>query len=83
MDICTKLSDRVTGLEENLKNTKQLYARAYNKLIQKVKKLRQKLKDSKGKRKSTIVDCDSSENFEDFDGAHTVKDTVEHIGTGR
>lgn len=31
MDICTKLSDRVTGLEENLKKTKKLYAGAYTK----------------------------------------------------
>jgi hypothetical protein len=61
------LTDIVTGLEENLKNTKQLYARAYTKLIQKVKKLRQKLKDSKGKRKSTNVGCDSSEDLDDFD----------------
>ena len=67
MDICTKLSDRVTGLEENLKNTKQIYARAYTKLIQKVKKLSQKLKDSKGKSKSTIVDYDSSEDLVEFD----------------
>ena len=49
-----------------LEETKQLYARAYTKLIQKVKKLRQKLNDSKGKRKSTIVDCDSSEDLEDL-----------------
>ncbi|GKD02099.1 hypothetical protein Tco_1177073 [Tanacetum coccineum] len=44
MELCTKLSKRLTSLEKEVKMTKQTYGAAYTTLITKVKKLEQKLK---------------------------------------
>ncbi|GKD85141.1 ribonuclease H-like domain-containing protein, partial [Tanacetum coccineum] len=38
-DLCTKLSTKVTSLEEDLKKTKKLYGKAITKLVKKVKHL--------------------------------------------
>nr|GFA02333.1 hypothetical protein [Tanacetum cinerariifolium] len=44
MDICTKLSDKVTTLENELKSTKAVYNKAFITLTKRVKKLEKKLK---------------------------------------
>ncbi|GKA78515.1 hypothetical protein Tco_0785052 [Tanacetum coccineum] len=41
IDLCTKLSEKVTSLEEDLKQTKIVYGKALTKLVKKVKKLEQ------------------------------------------
>ncbi|GKA56101.1 hypothetical protein Tco_0755173 [Tanacetum coccineum] len=47
MALCTKLSARVTNLEDDLKTTKETYSRDYTTLIKKVKELEKKVKESK------------------------------------
>nr|GEW40263.1 hypothetical protein [Tanacetum cinerariifolium] len=49
MDICTKLSDKVTALENELKSTKAVYNKALITLTKRVKKLEKKLKHKKRK----------------------------------
>ncbi|GJW53016.1 putative ribonuclease H-like domain-containing protein [Tanacetum coccineum] len=46
MDLCTKLVDRVTSLETELKKTKEIHGKALTKLVKKVKKLEDKLKST-------------------------------------
>nr|GEV99102.1 hypothetical protein [Tanacetum cinerariifolium] len=53
MDICTKLSDKVIALENELKNTKAIYNKALTTLTKRVKKLEKKLKH---KRRRAVVD---------------------------
>nr|GFA90635.1 hypothetical protein [Tanacetum cinerariifolium] len=52
-DICTKLSDKVTALENELKSTKAVYNKALITLTKRVKKLEKKLKH---KRRRAVVD---------------------------
>ncbi|GJV06489.1 hypothetical protein Tco_1344145 [Tanacetum coccineum] len=54
MELCTKLSKRVTDLENDLKKTKETYSRAYTTLIKKVTELEKKVKKSKPTKKE---DC--------------------------
>ncbi|GJW32779.1 hypothetical protein Tco_0052811 [Tanacetum coccineum] len=46
MELCTKLSDKVTSLEDDLKQTKKVYGMALTKLVKRVKHLESKLKST-------------------------------------
>ncbi|GJR58132.1 hypothetical protein Tco_1500294 [Tanacetum coccineum] len=54
-ELCTKLFDRVTSLEQDLKQTKQVYGKAITKLVKKVKHLEDRLKYTKARRKAKLV----------------------------
>ncbi|GJR39586.1 hypothetical protein Tco_1215270, partial [Tanacetum coccineum] len=58
MDICTKLSDKVTVLNNELRSTKTVYNKTLITLIKRVKKLENKLKL---KRRSAIADSSDDE----------------------
>ncbi|GJS70412.1 hypothetical protein Tco_0703253 [Tanacetum coccineum] len=58
MEICTKLSDKVTTLEDELRSTKAVYNKSLITLTKRVKKLENKLKL---KRRSTIVNSSEDE----------------------
>nr|GEY89708.1 hypothetical protein [Tanacetum cinerariifolium] len=58
MDICRKLSDKVTALENELKITKVVYNKALITLTKRVKKLENKLKH---KRRRAVVDSSEDE----------------------
>ncbi|GJW63487.1 ribonuclease H-like domain-containing protein [Tanacetum coccineum] len=53
-ELCTKLSDKVTSLEDDLKQTKKIYGKALTKLVKKVKHLEAKLKSTKERRKARM-----------------------------
>ncbi|GJS65981.1 hypothetical protein Tco_0680545 [Tanacetum coccineum] len=53
-ELYTKIVERVTTLETELNQTKQVYGNAITKLVQKVKHLETKLKTSKVRRKTRI-----------------------------
>ncbi|GJZ67213.1 hypothetical protein Tco_0630453 [Tanacetum coccineum] len=53
-ELCTKLSDKVTSLEDDLKQTKKIYGKALTKLVKKVKHLEAKLKSTTEKRKARM-----------------------------
>ncbi|GJR10177.1 hypothetical protein Tco_0792829 [Tanacetum coccineum] len=53
-ELCTKLSDKVTSLEEDLKQTKKVYDKALTKLVKKVKYLEDKLKSTSVRRKARM-----------------------------
>ncbi|GKG21415.1 hypothetical protein Tco_0384010, partial [Tanacetum coccineum] len=59
---CTKLVDRVTSLETELKTTKEVYGKALTKLVKKVKRLEDKLK-STTRRKAKMVISDKEEDL--------------------
>ncbi|GJY15717.1 hypothetical protein Tco_0386139 [Tanacetum coccineum] len=65
MVLCTQLSIKVEGLEEDLKQTKKLYGNAYTKLILKVKKLEKTVKTSQARKRAKIVVSDDKEDEED------------------
>ncbi|GJV29177.1 hypothetical protein Tco_1385625 [Tanacetum coccineum] len=54
-ELCTKLSEKVTSLEQDLKQTKQVYGKALTKLVKKVKHLEDQLKSTTKRRKSKVV----------------------------
>nr|GEU53676.1 hypothetical protein [Tanacetum cinerariifolium] len=58
MDICTKLSDKVTALEDELKMTKVVYNKALITLTKRVKKLEKNLKH---KRRRAVIDFSEDE----------------------
>nr|GEV66111.1 putative reverse transcriptase domain-containing protein [Tanacetum cinerariifolium] len=58
IDICTKLSNKVTTLENELKSIKAIYNKALITLTKRVKKLDKKLKH---KRRSAVVDSSADE----------------------
>ncbi|GKA16597.1 putative ribonuclease H-like domain-containing protein [Tanacetum coccineum] len=66
MDIVTALSQKVEGLEYDLKQTKKLYATAFKKLINKVKSLEDELKFQKSKSKRRRLTLVTSEDEEDL-----------------
>ncbi|GJW84510.1 hypothetical protein Tco_0157655 [Tanacetum coccineum] len=66
MDIVTALSQKVEGLEYDLKQTKKLYAIAFKKLINKVKSLEDELKFQKSKSKRRRLTLVTSEDEEDL-----------------
>ncbi|GJS14515.1 hypothetical protein Tco_0408987 [Tanacetum coccineum] len=64
MDLCTKLFDKVTSLENDLKQTKQLYGKAITKLVKKVKLLEDNLKSTKQRRETKMVISDDEEDLD-------------------
>ncbi|GJU27226.1 hypothetical protein Tco_1165847 [Tanacetum coccineum] len=54
-ELCTKLSENVTSLEQDLKQTKQVYGKALTKLVNKVKHLEDQLKSTTKRRKAKVV----------------------------
>ncbi|GKC04607.1 hypothetical protein Tco_0996217 [Tanacetum coccineum] len=54
-ELCTKLSEKVTSLEQDLKQTKQVYGKALTKLVKKVKHLEDQLKSTTKRRKEKVV----------------------------
>ncbi|GJT54769.1 hypothetical protein Tco_0989823 [Tanacetum coccineum] len=54
-ELCTKLSDKVTSLEQDLKQTKQVYGTALTKLVKKVKHLEDQFKSTTKRRKAKIT----------------------------
>ncbi|GKF15602.1 hypothetical protein Tco_0057064 [Tanacetum coccineum] len=65
MDMCTSLSEKVEGLESELKQTKQTYSTALTKLILRVKKLEKIVKITKARRRARIVVSEDEESPED------------------
>ncbi|GJR77179.1 hypothetical protein Tco_0089544 [Tanacetum coccineum] len=62
-ELCTKLSDKVTSLEDDLKQTKKIYDKTLTKLVKKVKQLEAKLKSTTEKRKARMVMFDDEEDL--------------------
>ncbi|GKD02469.1 hypothetical protein Tco_1177443, partial [Tanacetum coccineum] len=62
-ELCTKLSDKVTSLEDDLKHTKKIYGKALTKLAKKVKHLEAKLKSTSVRRKARMVISDDEEDL--------------------
>ncbi|GJX57856.1 hypothetical protein Tco_0287753 [Tanacetum coccineum] len=61
--LCTKLFYKVTSLEQDLKQTKQVYGKAIKKLVNKVKHLEDRLKSTKARRKAKLVISDEEEDL--------------------
>ncbi|GJR42021.1 hypothetical protein Tco_1310124 [Tanacetum coccineum] len=61
--LCTKLSDKVTSLEKDLKQTKNVYGKALTKLVKNVKYLEDKLKSTSVRRKARMVISDDEEDL--------------------
>ncbi|GJY98992.1 hypothetical protein Tco_0516422 [Tanacetum coccineum] len=57
-ELCTKLSDKVTSLKDDLKQTKKIYGKALTKLVKKVKHLEAKLKSTTERIKAKMTDDD-------------------------
>ncbi|GJV84150.1 hypothetical protein Tco_1524048 [Tanacetum coccineum] len=66
-ELCTKLSDKVTSLEDDLKQTKNIYGKDFTKLVKKVKHLEAKLKSTTERRKARMVVFDDKEDLTDDD----------------
>ncbi|GKA27693.1 ribonuclease H-like domain-containing protein [Tanacetum coccineum] len=62
-ELCTKLSEKVTSLEQDLKQTKQVYGKAFTKLVKKVKHLEDQLKSTTKRRKAKVVISDEEEDL--------------------
>ncbi|GJZ73545.1 hypothetical protein Tco_0637691 [Tanacetum coccineum] len=62
-ELCTKLFDKVTSLENDLKQTKKVYAKAFTKLVKKVKHLEEKLKSTTNRRKARMIIFDEEEDL--------------------
>ncbi|GKB34271.1 hypothetical protein Tco_0879213, partial [Tanacetum coccineum] len=65
-DIVTALSQKVEGLQSDLKKTKKLYVIAFKKSINRVKSLENELKFQKSKSKRRILTLVTSEDQEDL-----------------
>ncbi|GJT82806.1 hypothetical protein Tco_1057148 [Tanacetum coccineum] len=63
MELCTKLSKKVTSLQQDLKQTKQVYGKALTKLVKKVKHLEDQLKSTTKRRKAKVVISDEEEDL--------------------
>ncbi|GJZ87080.1 hypothetical protein Tco_0658690 [Tanacetum coccineum] len=66
-DLYTKLFDKVTSLENDLKQTKQTYGKALTKLVKKVKQLKDRLKSTTKRRKARMVVFDDEEDLRSED----------------
>ncbi|GKD92721.1 hypothetical protein Tco_1372558, partial [Tanacetum coccineum] len=64
-NLVTKLSDRVTVLEDNLRKTKKTYSSAFTKLILRVMKLEPHIKIRKARRRAKIVLSEDDKEVED------------------
>ncbi|GJV54909.1 ribonuclease H-like domain-containing protein [Tanacetum coccineum] len=65
MDLVTKLSDKVVGLETDLQQTKKVYGTTFTKIIKNVKKLEKTVKTRQARRKVRIVVSNDEEDLED------------------
>ncbi|GKA81847.1 putative ribonuclease H-like domain-containing protein [Tanacetum coccineum] len=63
MKLCTKLSIKVTSLEDDLKQTKKIYGKALTKLVKKVKQLEAKIKSTTERRKTKMVISDDEDDL--------------------
>ncbi|GJS94969.1 hypothetical protein Tco_0801937 [Tanacetum coccineum] len=63
--LCTKLFDKVTSLEKDLKQIKKVYGKALTKLAKKVKYLEDKLKSTTEWRRARMVISDDEEDLTD------------------
>ncbi|GJZ80885.1 hypothetical protein Tco_0645879 [Tanacetum coccineum] len=61
--LCTKLSNKVTSLEDDLKQTKKLYGKDVTKLVKNVKQLEAKLKSTTERRKARMVISNDEEDL--------------------
>ncbi|GJW58027.1 hypothetical protein Tco_0104758 [Tanacetum coccineum] len=62
-ELYAKLSKKVTSLEQDLKQTKQVYGKALTKLVKKVKHLEDQLKSTTKRRKAKVVISDEEEDL--------------------
>ncbi|GJU95483.1 hypothetical protein Tco_1320239 [Tanacetum coccineum] len=62
-NLCTKLVARVTSLETELKNTKEVHGKALSKLVKKVKRLEDKLKSTNERKKAKMFILDEKEEL--------------------
>ncbi|GKD64021.1 hypothetical protein Tco_1306129 [Tanacetum coccineum] len=62
-ELCIKLSEKVTSLEQDLKQTKQVYGKALTKLVKKVKHLEDQLKSTTKRRKAKVFISDKEEDL--------------------
>ncbi|GJT50205.1 hypothetical protein Tco_0976362 [Tanacetum coccineum] len=62
-ELCTKLFDKVTSLEKDLKQTKKVYGKALTKLVKKIKYLEDKLKSTTERRRARMVILDDEEDL--------------------
>ncbi|GKC66503.1 hypothetical protein Tco_1099101, partial [Tanacetum coccineum] len=62
-ELYTKLFEKVTSLEKDLKQTKKVYGKALTKLVKKVKHLEDKLKSTTERRKARMVISDDEEDL--------------------
>ncbi|GJS73106.1 zinc finger, CCHC-type containing protein [Tanacetum coccineum] len=77
--LCTKLFDRVTNLENDLKQTKKVHGKALTKLVKKVKHLKDKLKSTTVRRKARMVISDEEEELVSEDPSKQERKTeIEH-----
>ncbi|GJW64492.1 hypothetical protein Tco_0116376 [Tanacetum coccineum] len=76
-ELCTKLFNKVTSLEKDLKQTKKVYGKALTKLVKRVKHLEAKLKSTSVRIKATMVIFDDEEDLvlEDPSKQRRVTDT--------
>ncbi|GKF53492.1 hypothetical protein Tco_0160402 [Tanacetum coccineum] len=75
-ELCTNISNKVTSLEDDLKQTKKIYGKALTKLVKKVKHLEAKLKSTIERRKARMVIFDDEEDLvlEEIDLAKILAD---------
>ncbi|GKA31389.1 hypothetical protein Tco_0717694 [Tanacetum coccineum] len=62
-ELCTKLSEKVTSLEQDLKQTKQVYGKVLTKLVKKVKHLEDQIKSTTKRRKAKVTISDEEEDL--------------------
>ncbi|GJS47968.1 hypothetical protein Tco_0598089 [Tanacetum coccineum] len=62
-ELCTKLFDKVTNLENDLTQTKKVHGKALTKLVKKVKHLEAKLKSTTARRKARMIILDDEEEL--------------------
>ncbi|GJR86022.1 hypothetical protein Tco_0210033 [Tanacetum coccineum] len=62
-ELSTKLFDKVTSLEKDLKQTKKVYGKALTKLVKKVKYLEDKLMSTTERRRARMVISDDEEDL--------------------
>ncbi|GKF72913.1 hypothetical protein Tco_0219245 [Tanacetum coccineum] len=62
-NLCTKLVARVTGLETELKKTKEVHGKALTKLVKKVKRLEDKLKSTNERKKAKMIISDEEDEL--------------------
>ncbi|GJZ50153.1 hypothetical protein Tco_0604343 [Tanacetum coccineum] len=83
-ELCTKLSDKVTSLEDDLKQTKKVYGKALTKLVKKVKHLEAKLKSTTERRKARMIEYEEFEiDWNQTDDDLQRRSMIEEINLGK